>query len=150
MFECPITDTTISYNLIMFIRFFVICIFVILHYHVNTNSFRAQSQNYPGRKEFLLSGHFYDHFPVFLEQPHWVQEPIQSQVVAIGSDVHINCLALGKPPPKIMWRKNGELLQGKFSKVQGTQLSGTNCIPNLALLNYLFTSQKKFCWYVCN
>ncbi|XP_060793958.1 cell adhesion molecule L1-like a isoform X2 [Neoarius graeffei] len=53
--------------------------------------------------------HFFD---IIIEvPPHWVQEPIKSQVVSIGSEVHINCHASGKPPPTITWMRNGEPLQ---------------------------------------
>ncbi|XP_027000960.1 cell adhesion molecule L1-like a isoform X2 [Tachysurus fulvidraco] len=45
------------------------------------------------------------------EPPHWVQEPIKSMVVAIGSEVNIKCHASGKPPPTITWMRNGEPLQ---------------------------------------
>ncbi|MCI4387537.1 hypothetical protein PGIGA_G00075220 [Pangasianodon gigas] len=53
--------------------------------------------------------HFFD--ITVEEPPHWVQEPIKSQVVAIGSEVHIKCHASGKPPPTITWMRNGEPLQ---------------------------------------
>ncbi|XP_017343000.1 cell adhesion molecule L1-like a [Ictalurus punctatus] len=53
--------------------------------------------------------HFFD--ITVEEPPHWVQEPIKSQVVAIGSDVHIKCHASGNPPPTITWMRNGEPLQ---------------------------------------
>lgn len=49
----------------------------------------------------------------FLEPPYWMQEPIKSQVVEIGSDVQIKCSASGKPLPTITWIRNGEPLQGR-------------------------------------
>ncbi|KAK3547472.1 hypothetical protein QTP86_021178 [Hemibagrus guttatus] len=51
-------------------------------------------------------------FDIYVEEPpHWVQEPIKSKVLAIGSTVDIKCQASGKPPPTITWMRNGEPLQ---------------------------------------
>lgn len=60
----------------------------------------------------LNSGYFHNHCSVFLEPPHWVEEPIKTKVLAIGSKVEIKCQASGKPPPTINWMRNGEPLQG--------------------------------------
>lgn len=50
------------------------------------------------------------YFDVIVEEPpQWQAEPPQSQLMVIGSDVHIRCAVSGKPVPDITWRKNGEI-----------------------------------------
>lgn len=50
------------------------------------------------------------YFDVIVEDPpQWLNEPPQSQLTVIGSDVHIRCAVSGKPVPDITWRKNGEV-----------------------------------------
>uniref|UniRef100_A0AAR2JS24 Neural cell adhesion molecule L1-like protein n=1 Tax=Pygocentrus nattereri TaxID=42514 RepID=A0AAR2JS24_PYGNA len=51
------------------------------------------------------------------EPPRWIEEPVRTQVVTIGSDVHIKCHAAGKPPPAITWLRDGKPLH-----VQGDTL----------------------------
>uniref|UniRef100_A0A8B9KS18 Neural cell adhesion molecule L1-like protein n=1 Tax=Astyanax mexicanus TaxID=7994 RepID=A0A8B9KS18_ASTMX len=49
------------------------------------------------------------YFHVHVEEPpRWVKEPVKSQVVTIGSDVHIKCHAAGKPKPTVKWMRNGK------------------------------------------
>uniref|UniRef100_A0A3B4EM85 Neural cell adhesion molecule L1-like protein n=1 Tax=Pygocentrus nattereri TaxID=42514 RepID=A0A3B4EM85_PYGNA len=59
------------------------------------------------------------------EPPRWIEEPVRTQVVTIGSDVHIKCHAAGKPPPAITWLRDGKPLHelsSLHSKVQGDTL----------------------------
>ncbi|TRY58156.1 hypothetical protein DNTS_014193 [Danionella cerebrum] len=44
------------------------------------------------------------------ESPSWQEEPLKSQLGAIGSDIHIKCTARGKPQPTITWKRNGQPL----------------------------------------
>ncbi|XP_056305942.1 cell adhesion molecule L1-like a isoform X1 [Danio aesculapii] len=51
------------------------------------------------------------HFQVDVEEPpSWQEEPLKSQLAWIGSDIHINCSATGKPQPTITWKRNGKPL----------------------------------------
>nr|ACD88870.1 camel [Danio rerio] len=51
------------------------------------------------------------HFQVEVEEPpSWQKEPLKSQLAWIGSDIHINCSATGKPQPTITWKRNGKPL----------------------------------------
>ncbi|KAI4881927.1 hypothetical protein NFI96_021097 [Prochilodus magdalenae] len=57
------------------------------------------------------AGETVHHFHVKVEEPpRWIEEPMKSQVVAIGSDVHIKCHAAGRPQPSITWMRNGKPL----------------------------------------
>ncbi|XP_063064100.1 neural cell adhesion molecule L1-like protein isoform X2 [Engraulis encrasicolus] len=44
------------------------------------------------------------------EPPQWDREPPQGQLVTIGSNVEIQCVASGNPRPIISWRMNGQLI----------------------------------------
>ncbi|XP_052396090.1 neural cell adhesion molecule L1-like protein isoform X2 [Carassius gibelio] len=51
------------------------------------------------------------YFQVVVEEPpSWQEEPVKSQLVEIGSDIHIKCSARGKPQPTITWKRNGQPL----------------------------------------
>uniref|UniRef100_A0AAR2KHA9 Neural cell adhesion molecule L1-like protein n=1 Tax=Pygocentrus nattereri TaxID=42514 RepID=A0AAR2KHA9_PYGNA len=52
------------------------------------------------------------------EPPRWIEEPVRTQVVTIGSDVHIKCHAAGKPPPAITWLRDGKPLHGEWTPTQ--------------------------------
>ncbi|KAM4610533.1 cell adhesion molecule L1-like a isoform 2-T4 [Polymixia lowei] len=49
------------------------------------------------------------------DPPKWITEPPQNQLAVIGSEVHIKCLAEGKPQPTITWRRNGLVLEDDSS-----------------------------------
>ncbi|CAG6021338.1 unnamed protein product, partial [Menidia menidia] len=53
--------------------------------------------------------HYFD--VVVREPPAWLTEPPESQLSTIGSNVSIKCSVSGKPPPEILWMKNGEKLK---------------------------------------
>ncbi|CAL8254379.1 unnamed protein product [Arctogadus glacialis] len=55
--------------------------------------------------------HYFD--VVFEEAPKWLPGPPEGQLVVTGSDVHIKCSVGGKPRPNIVWRRNGQLLEGE-------------------------------------
>ena len=46
------------------------------------------------------------------EPPSWAEEPPESQLVTIGSDVQIKCATTGRPRPTITWRINGQPIGG--------------------------------------
>ncbi|XP_058265899.1 cell adhesion molecule L1-like a isoform X1 [Hemibagrus wyckioides] len=70
----------------------------------DSGKYKCKAQNSAGEAVHL--------FDITVEEPpHWVQEPIKSKVLAIGSKVEIKCQASGKPPPAITWMRNGETLQ---------------------------------------
>uniref|UniRef100_A0AAR2JY97 Neural cell adhesion molecule L1-like protein n=1 Tax=Pygocentrus nattereri TaxID=42514 RepID=A0AAR2JY97_PYGNA len=56
------------------------------------------------------------------EPPRWIEEPVRTQVVTIGSDVHIKCHAAGKPPPAITWLRDGKPLHGEWTPTQSSDL----------------------------
>uniref|UniRef100_UPI0037E72028 cell adhesion molecule L1-like a isoform X2 n=1 Tax=Semicossyphus pulcher TaxID=241346 RepID=UPI0037E72028 len=59
------------------------------------------------------AGEAVHYFDVIVEEPpKWLTEPPPSQLTVIGSDVHIKCAVSGKPPPDIMWKRNGEVFTG--------------------------------------
>ncbi|XP_036447182.1 cell adhesion molecule L1-like a isoform X2 [Colossoma macropomum] len=67
------------------------------------------------------------------EPPRWIEEPVRSQVVTIGSDVHIKCHAAGKPQPTVTWLRNGKPLHefsSLHSKVQDDTLILLRALPN--------------------
>ncbi|XP_066527992.1 cell adhesion molecule L1-like a isoform X2 [Hoplias malabaricus] len=67
------------------------------------------------------------------EPPRWIEEPVKSQVVTIGSDVHFKCIAAGKPQPSITWMRNGEPFHGFSSlqsKVIGDEIFLVRALPN--------------------
>lgn len=52
------------------------------------------------------------HFHVVIEDPpSWQEEPVKNLLAEIGSDIHIKCLATGKPQPSITWKRNGRPLE---------------------------------------
>uniref|UniRef100_A0A8C5CIC4 Neural cell adhesion molecule L1-like protein n=1 Tax=Gadus morhua TaxID=8049 RepID=A0A8C5CIC4_GADMO len=55
--------------------------------------------------------HYFD--VVFEEAPKWLPGPPEGQLVVTRSDVHIKCSVGGKPRPNIVWRRNGQLLEGE-------------------------------------
>ncbi|XP_072552280.1 cell adhesion molecule L1-like a isoform X3 [Salminus brasiliensis] len=74
------------------------------------------------------------HFHVEVEEPpRWVKEPVKSQVVTIGSDVHIKCPVAGKPQPTINWMRNGKPLLDQSSShsiVQDDTIILLRALPN--------------------
>ncbi|XP_031422810.1 cell adhesion molecule L1-like a isoform X2 [Clupea harengus] len=63
--------------------------------------FKCTAKNHLGEKS-----HF---FSVSVEEPpSWAEEPPESQLVTIGSDVQIKCATTGRPRPTITWRINGQ------------------------------------------
>uniref|UniRef100_A0A8B9KU46 protein-tyrosine-phosphatase n=1 Tax=Astyanax mexicanus TaxID=7994 RepID=A0A8B9KU46_ASTMX len=75
------------------------------------------------------------YFHVHVEEPpRWVKEPVKSQVVTIGSDVHIKCHAAGKPKPTVKWMRNGKPFHGELnphtSTVQGDTIMLLRALPN--------------------
>uniref|UniRef100_A0A3B4EPA3 Neural cell adhesion molecule L1-like protein n=1 Tax=Pygocentrus nattereri TaxID=42514 RepID=A0A3B4EPA3_PYGNA len=68
------------------------------------------------------------------EPPRWIEEPVRTQVVTIGSDVHIKCHAAGKPPPAITWLRDGKPLHGEWTPTQSSDL-GDTLILHKALSN---------------
>lgn len=76
------------------------------------------------------AGQTVHYFDVIVEEPpKWLTKPPQSQLTVIGSDVHIKCSVIGKPPPDITWRRNGELLQDDSSSHRQV-IDDTVVIPN--------------------
>ncbi|XP_061759852.1 neural cell adhesion molecule L1-like protein isoform X8 [Nerophis ophidion] len=58
------------------------------------------------------AGQAIHYFDVIVEEPpQWLNEPPESQLNVIGSDVHIKCSVSGSPPPDIVWRKNGHVFE---------------------------------------
>ncbi|XP_022520142.2 cell adhesion molecule L1-like a isoform X4 [Astyanax mexicanus] len=74
------------------------------------------------------------YFHVHVEEPpRWVKEPVKSQVVTIGSDVHIKCHAAGKPQPTVKWMRNGKPFHdhsSSHSTVQGDTIMLLRALPN--------------------
>uniref|UniRef100_A0A8B9L0A1 Neural cell adhesion molecule L1-like protein n=1 Tax=Astyanax mexicanus TaxID=7994 RepID=A0A8B9L0A1_ASTMX len=74
------------------------------------------------------------YFHVHVEEPpRWVKEPVKSQVVTIGSDVHIKCHAAGKPKPTVKWMRNGKPFHdhsSSHSTVQGDTIMLLRALPN--------------------
>uniref|UniRef100_A0A8B9KU09 Neural cell adhesion molecule L1-like protein n=1 Tax=Astyanax mexicanus TaxID=7994 RepID=A0A8B9KU09_ASTMX len=73
------------------------------------------------------------YFHVHVEEPpRWVKEPVKSQVVTIGSDVHIKCHAAGKPKPTVKWMRNGKPFHGDkwHPFVQGDTIMLLRALPN--------------------
>lgn len=74
------------------------------------------------------------YFHVHVEEPpRWVKEPVKSQVVTIGSDVHIKCHAAGKPQPTVKWMRNGKPFHdhsSSHSTVQGDTIILLRALPN--------------------
>uniref|UniRef100_W5LE38 Neural cell adhesion molecule L1-like protein n=1 Tax=Astyanax mexicanus TaxID=7994 RepID=W5LE38_ASTMX len=74
------------------------------------------------------------YFHVHVEEPpRWVKEPVKSQVVTMGSDVHIKCHAAGKPQPTVKWMRNGKPFHdhsSSHSTVQGDTIMLLRALPN--------------------
>ncbi|CAL8369397.1 unnamed protein product [Lota lota] len=61
-----------------------------------------------------IAGEYVHYFDVMFEEPpKWLPGPPQGQLVVTRSEVNIKCMIGGKPRPDIVWRKNGQLLEGK-------------------------------------
>nr|DBA18742.1 TPA: hypothetical protein GDO54_016954 [Pyxicephalus adspersus] len=51
-------------------------------------------------------------FHVHVEEPPRWEKQLESSIQTVGSEIILNCSALGTPEPQIRWRRNGVLLDG--------------------------------------
>lgn len=67
-----------------------------------------------------------DDDPIDNQAPHFIEQPSQLHVKAVGQSVRLKCLAKGTPEPNVTWSKDGE----ELNRV-GDMHPGTLFVPDL-------------------